>query len=54
MAATATLPDGRQMDGGSPATLKNFLQNLRDQAAQAAGAADRAVKEFESKKRQCQ
>jgi hypothetical protein len=51
---TATLPDGRQMDGGRPATLKNLLQNLRDQAAQAAGAADRTVKEFESKKRQCQ
>ena len=46
---TATLPDGRQMDGGRPA-----LQNLRDQAAQAAGAADRVAKEFESKKRQCQ
>ena len=39
---TATLPDGRQMDGGPPATNQTRLQSLRDQAA----AADRAVAEF--------
>jgi hypothetical protein len=39
---TATLPDGRQMDGGRPATTQALLQALRDQAA----AADRAVAEF--------
>jgi hypothetical protein len=39
---TATLPDGRQMDGGRPATTQNLLQTLRDQAA----AADRKVSEF--------
>jgi hypothetical protein len=39
---TATLPDGRLMDGGPPATTQHLLQKLRDQAA----AADRAVAEF--------
>jgi Family of unknown function (DUF6152) len=39
---TATLPDGRQMDGGRPATTQILLQKLRDQAA----AADRAAAEF--------
>jgi hypothetical protein len=39
---TATLPDGRQMDGGRPATNQTRLQSLRNQAA----AADRAVAEF--------
>jgi hypothetical protein len=39
---TATLPDGRQMDGGRPATNQTRLQTLRDQAA----AADRAVAEL--------
>jgi len=39
---TATLPDGRQMDGGPPATHQTRLQSLRNQAA----AADRAVAEF--------
>jgi hypothetical protein len=38
---TATLPDGRQMDGGRPATTQTLLQTLRDQAA----AADREVAE---------
>jgi hypothetical protein len=37
----ATLPDGRQMEGGRPATTQNLLQTLRDQAA----AADRDVAE---------
>jgi Family of unknown function (DUF6152) len=39
---TATLPDGRQMDGGSPATIQTRLRSLRDQAA----AANRAAAEF--------
>jgi hypothetical protein len=39
---TATLPDGRQMEGGRPATTQNLLQTLRDQAE----AGDRAVAEF--------
>jgi hypothetical protein len=39
---TATLPDGRQMDGGRPATNQTRLQTLRDQAA----AADRELAEF--------
>jgi hypothetical protein len=39
---TATLPDGRQMDGGRPVTNQTRLQSLRNQAA----AADRAVAEF--------
>jgi hypothetical protein len=39
---TATLPDGRQMEGGRPATTQNLLQRLRDQAE----AGDRAVAEF--------
>jgi hypothetical protein len=38
---TATLPGGRQVEGGRPATTQNLLQTLRDQAA-----ADRAVGEF--------
>ena len=47
---TATLPDGRQLDGGRPATaadpaefLPTRLRSLRDQAA----AADRALAEFQ-------
>jgi hypothetical protein len=39
---TATLPDGRQMDGGRPATNQTRLQTLRDQAA----AADRELAAF--------
>jgi hypothetical protein len=39
---TATLPDGRQLGGGPPATLQTRLQTLREQAA----AADRAVEEL--------
>ena len=39
---TATLPDGRQMDGTVAVTIQTRLQSLRDQAA----AADRAVAEF--------
>jgi hypothetical protein len=39
---TMTLPDGRQMDGGRPATNQTRLQTLRDQAA----AADRELAEF--------
>jgi hypothetical protein len=40
--STATLPDGRQMDGGRPATNQTRLQALRDQAA----AADRELAAF--------
>jgi hypothetical protein len=36
---TATLPDGRQMDGGRPATTQALLQSVRDQAAAAELAA---------------
>jgi hypothetical protein len=39
---TMTLPDGRQMDGGRPATNQTRLQTLRDQAA----AADRELAGF--------
>jgi Family of unknown function (DUF6152) len=39
---TVTLPDGRRMDGGRPATDQTRLQTLRDQAA----AADRELAEF--------
>jgi len=39
---TAMLPDGRQMDGGRPATIEIRSRSLRDQAA----AADREVAEF--------
>jgi hypothetical protein len=39
---TATLPDGRLMDGTVAVVLQTRLQSLRDQAA----AADREVAEF--------
>jgi hypothetical protein len=39
---TATLPDGRQMDGTVAVTIQTRLQSLRDQAA----PADRALAEF--------